>query len=152
EVFKQNNRLKSGSHRYLLLYWEKPESEVTLKIPVRVKINYDPSNNLESLVSKNFKHEFFRKKTGGSNWEEMFQNIHYVYTVSPVENSIKINPDGSKTQDFIFNYYIYQAKDSRTGQEYQFGFNKKYPVNAYLKQDVGGGKKLFIDYGVWGRE
>ncbi|MBP0979813.1 MAG: hypothetical protein J6C55_04145, partial [Oscillospiraceae bacterium] len=47
EVFKQNNRLKSGSHRYLLLYWEKPESEVTLKIPVRVKINYDPSNNLE---------------------------------------------------------------------------------------------------------
>ena len=122
-----------------------------LKIPVRVKINYDPSNNLESLVSKNFKHEFFRKKTYDDSWEEMLQNIHYFYTVSPVENSIKINPDGSKTQDFIFSYYIYHAKDS-SGKDYKFGFNKKYPVNTYLKQDVGGGKKLFIDYGVWGRK
>ncbi|MBP0979863.1 MAG: hypothetical protein J6C55_04410, partial [Oscillospiraceae bacterium] len=101
EVFKLNP--KEDGHRYLLLYWE---PEVELKIPVRVKINYDPSNNLESLVSKNFKHEFFRKKTDGSSWEDMLQNIHYFYTVSPVENSIKINPDGSKTQDFIFNYYI----------------------------------------------
>ncbi|MBP0979436.1 MAG: hypothetical protein J6C55_02180, partial [Oscillospiraceae bacterium] len=75
----------------------------------------------------------------------------YKYTVSPVENSIKINPDGSKTQDFIFSYYIYQAKD-RNNNIYEFGFNKKYPDKAYLKQDVGGGKKLFIDYGVWGRK
>ncbi|MBP0979796.1 MAG: hypothetical protein J6C55_04060, partial [Oscillospiraceae bacterium] len=124
-VFKLNS--KEDGHRYLLLDWE---PEVELKIPVRVKINYDPSNNLESLVSKDFKHEFFRKKTGSTNWEEMFQNIHYYYEVSPVEGSIKINSDGSKTQDFIFSYYIYHAKDS-SGKDYKFGFNKKYPVNTY---------------------
>ena len=35
------------------------------------------------------------------------QEKQYIYNVSPVENSIKINTDGSKTQDFIFNYYIF---------------------------------------------
>ena len=151
--FEQNKSRDENSREYLKLKKSitPVDSEITLKIPVRVKINYDPSNNLESLVSKNFKHEFFRKKTYDDSWEEMLQNIHYFYTVSPVENSIKINPDGSKTQDFIFSYYIYHAKDS-SGKDYKFGFNKKYPVNTYLKQDVGGGKKLFIDYGVWGRE
>ncbi|MBP0979882.1 MAG: hypothetical protein J6C55_04505 [Oscillospiraceae bacterium] len=149
KVFIKNTKLEPGSHEYLLLT---KEYKVELKIPVRVKINYDPSNNLEGLVSKNFKHEFFRKVGQDGGWKKMLEEKQYFYTVSPVENSIKINPDGSKTQDFIFNYYIYHAKDSRTGQDYQFGFNKKYPVNTYLKQDVGGGKKLFIDYGVWGRE
>ncbi|MBP0979394.1 MAG: hypothetical protein J6C55_01965, partial [Oscillospiraceae bacterium] len=163
EKYKLSEKIKIGKKEYSGDWFDSSGTKITevktevnaqtvygadkiLKIPVRVKINYDPSNNLESLVSKDFKHEFFRKKTDGSNWEEMFQNIHYVYTVLPVENSIKINTDGSKTQDFIFNYYIFHAED------YNFGFNKKYPVNTYLKQDVGGGKKLFIDYGVWGRE
>ena len=81
----------------------------------------------------------------------MLQNIHYIYDVSPVENSVKINIDGSKTQDFIFNYYIYDAQDTRDNRDYQFGFDKKYPGNAYLRQDVGGEKKLTIDYNISGR-
>ena len=130
--------------------------------PIRVKINYDPSNKLEYWVEKNLKHEFYRKIEGGG-WKKMYEEKQYIYDVSPVENSVKINIDGSKTQDFIFSYYIYEAKDA-SGNEYQFGFDKKY-INVkddsasygmesgnaymtYIKQDVGGGKKLFIDYDI----
>ncbi|MBP0979421.1 MAG: hypothetical protein J6C55_02105 [Oscillospiraceae bacterium] len=146
-MFKNNPKAVAEGYNEFLVF--KIDSD--LKIPVRVKINYDPSNQLESLVSKNFKHQLFRKTKNMSSWEEMLENIHYAYDVEPVNGSIKINPDGSKTQDFIFNYYIVHL-ERNIDELYSFGFNKNYPVNTYLKQDVGGGKKLFIDYGVGGRE
>ncbi|MBP0979898.1 MAG: hypothetical protein J6C55_04595, partial [Oscillospiraceae bacterium] len=104
-------------------------------------------------------HDFFRKTEDG-NWKPM-ENTDYEFDIKLV--STKIGVDGSKTQDFIFNYYIFEAKDEN-GKEYKFGFNKSY-INVkddssnygmkdgnafmtYMKQDVGGGKKLFIDYDI----
>ncbi|MBP0979302.1 MAG: hypothetical protein J6C55_01490, partial [Oscillospiraceae bacterium] len=135
--------------------------EKILKIPVRVKINYDPSNNLEKWVRDHVRHDFFRKSTGG--WDRMTEDTEYLYSIYTVPNSIKIGVDGTKTQDFIFSYYIFKAKD-KDSKDYKFGFNKSY-INVkddssnygmkdgnafmtYMKQDVGGGKKLFVDYDI----
>ena len=152
KVFIKNINLKPGSHEYLLLVGE---YEKLLKIPVRVKINYDPSNNLEKWVQDHVRHEFFRKST--EDWESMTEGTEYKFDIDLV--STKIGVDGTKTQDFIFSYYIFKAEDTD-----QFGFNKSY-INVkddssnygmkagnafmtYMKQDVGGGKKLFIDYDI----
>ncbi|MBP0979148.1 MAG: hypothetical protein J6C55_00660, partial [Oscillospiraceae bacterium] len=80
--------------------------EKILKIPVRVKINYDPSNNLEKWVRAHVRHDFFRKSTSGSSWTSM-QDTEYKFDIDLV--STKIGVDGTKTQDFIFSYYIFKA-------------------------------------------
>ena len=54
--------------------------EKLLKIPVRVKINYDPSNKLETWAEKNLKHEFYRKIDGGA-WKKMYEEKQYIYDV-----------------------------------------------------------------------
>ena len=132
-----------------------------LKIPVRVKINYDPSNNLESWVRAHVRHKFYRK-LGENSWTVIEKASQPTPSISLV--STKIGVDGTKTQDFIFSYTVSNIQDNTGKSLYKFGFDKEY-INVkddssnygmkagnafmtYMKQDVGGGKKLFIDYDI----
>ena len=132
-----------------------------LKIPVRVKINYDPSNNLESWVRAHVRHKFYRK-LGENSWTVIEKASQPTPSISLV--STKIGVDGTKTQDFIFSYTVKDEQDRNKKSLYKFGFDKEYKdvkddssnygmkagnaFMTYMKQDVGGGKKLFIDYDI----
>ena len=140
-----NEGVGQDGGRFDFLIFKKGQK--VLKIPVKIKINYDPSSKLEEWVKNHMKHEFFRKTDDDSSWSVMTENKDYTCDVSSDSDSITRGIDGSKTQDFIFTYYIYSALDS-SNNKYSFGFNKNYPVNAYINQDVGSRSTYNIDYNI----
>ena len=55
---------------------------------------------------------------------------------------------GKRILDGIYMFTVFDKVDT-SGNEYEFGFTpKELPQTTYIDEDVGGGKKLSVDYDV----
>ena len=109
------------------------------------KLDYDPSNKLDEWVTENARNYQIERKVAGGSWEVLKLGEDYDIRLESGES--EMSDRGSRSKQYTYIFEVFYKRDKQ-GNEYEFGFTSQLPQTTYIDEDVGGGKKLSVDYDV----